>query len=131
MKRKANHDVRVLHVVEQLRLGADLAGFAMHTSAARAALRRGAQPPTPPAPVSTLLRDFMQTLRDKVAAVAALLHVDERDPLAKIAPGFVRSVQAEDPDVVDVVTTLMRLPPDLVTLWIRMQLDAIERRFAS
>jgi len=45
--------------------------------------------------------------------------------------GFVRAVQASDPDVVEIITQLMPLPPAVIACWIRLELPWLEERFAS
>ena len=68
------------------------------------------------------------TRTELVAEVRRLRRIER---LARIAPGFMASLNAEDPDVVSTVVTLLQTPPDVVALWIRANLKAIERRFAS
>jgi hypothetical protein len=95
------------------------------------ALTLGVPVPSAPAPISKLLRGFAKELSDKVAAVLEALQPSERERLLDLQDGFVRAVQASDPDVVEIITQLMPLPPAVIACWIRLELPWLEERFAS
>lgn len=94
------------------------------------AARRARISPPPFVPASRLLTEYQRVLYAHVGAIGDHLHGHEVDRLARIAPGFMAALNAEDPGVVSVVVTLLQTSPDVVALWMRANLDAIERRFS-
>ena len=117
--------------MEGLCLTWDLATFSMHALAAKRATSLGIPAPTAPAPISKLLQGFMNELRDRAQVIDKLLDPSERERLSKLRDGFADAVNANDPDVVELITHLMQLPPEVVACWIRQNLEGIEQRFAS
>lgn len=93
--------------------------------------RRGGTTAAPLVPASRLLAGFMRSLEEKSTAIAAALTFEERERLIGVASGFFASVQTADRDVMGAVVSLLPLPPDIIALWVRANLDLIERRFAS
>ncbi len=109
----------------------DLFVAAHHTEAARRARTSGRPPPAPPAPVSKLLTQFAEALREKLAAVGALLSDSERGRLAAIAPRALERLEAQDDDVRDMIVQLLPQPPAAIALWLALHVRRLEARFAS
>ena len=109
----------------------DVAALAMHGAAARLARRQGRELPVPPAPVSRLLSRFTKQLRDKTAEIVLQLRSDEAQRLARILPGFVAALEANEEDVMLLVKNLLPHEPESIAHWLRAHLDVLERRFAS
>ncbi len=109
----------------------DVATLTMHNAAVRIARSNGREMPAPPAPVSRLLSRFTQQLRDKTVAIVMELRSDEAQRLARILPGFVTALEANDEDVMLLVKNLLPHEPESIAHWLRAHLDILERRFAS
>lgn len=109
----------------------DLAALDQYRLLARDARDNGRIAPTSPAPVSRLLTGFVERLREQVTAIGTQLDSDVTRRLLEVIPGFMRAVDAEDPDVVVLVSDLLARPPESIVGWIDRHIDAIERRFAS
>lgn len=109
----------------------DLVRLQLHRDAAKRARRVGGKQPAPLVPVSKLMTGFLQTLDEKFAAIGSALAPHERERLVRLTPSFVAAVQDEDPDVMEAVGTLLLQEPAIVALWLRANLDVVERRFAS
>jgi hypothetical protein len=117
--------------VEGLSLTWDLARMSMHAAEAKRAVTLGVPAPTAPAPISKLLRRFSKALLETMSAIEEHLSPTERERLTKLKDGFARAVYDSDPDVVEMITKLMPFPPEVVALWIRLELPRLEERFAS
>jgi len=87
--------------------------------------------PNSPAPVAAMLHGYARELAAKVNAIAALLSPDERERLRAVAPGFVRGVLANDPDVVRLVQVVLTGSPGAAAFCITYYLPIIEQKFAS
>jgi len=109
----------------------DFVAAAWHRESARAAREHGRSTPTPRPPVSKLLTRFAETLREKAFAVGKLLPVETRQRLVAVAPAVQASLEAEDPDVVDVIARLMPESAEAIAFVICWFIDVIEKRFAS
>lgn len=109
----------------------DLLVATHHTEAARRARTSGRTPPAPPAPVSKLLTQFADALREKLAAVGALLSDSERGRLAAIAPRALERLEAQDEDVREMIVQLLPQPPAAIALWLALHVRRLEVRFAS
>jgi hypothetical protein len=88
---------------------------------------RSAMPP----PVASLLNSFSRMLADKIGAINTRLPDEVRDRLRAVAPGFVRAVLENDPDVVQLFSMLLAATPDEAAHWLVEQVDLLEQRFAS
>ncbi len=109
----------------------DLAALERHAASVRVARVRGRASPQAPAPVSRLVSVFTQQLRDKCAAVAALLQRDEIERLGCITAGFVTALKNNDADVMMLIRDLLPRSPDMIVAWLRTNLESLEARFAS
>jgi hypothetical protein len=109
----------------------DLAALDHHAASARSARRHGRATPTAPVPISRLLGGFAEHLRDKCAAVAALLQPSEIDRLARLAPGLVAALEANEADVMLLVRDLLPRSPEVVATWLQEHLVSLEARFVS
>ena len=109
----------------------DLLVAAHHTKAARHAHISGQTPPAPPAPVSRLLTQFAEALREKLAAVGALLSNNERGRLVAIAPRVLERIEAQDEDVREMIVQLLPQPPTAIAVWLALHVRRLEARFAS
>lgn len=129
------HSARLIATAETHLDGAavacDLLVAAHHTEAARRARISGRTPPAPTAPVSKLLTQFAEALRDKLAAVGALLSDSERARLAAIAPRALERLEAQDDDVREMIVQLLPQPPAAIALWLALHVRRLEVRFAS
>ncbi len=85
---------------------------------------------SPPPPVSAELHGFGQSIAEKVAAIDRQLQPDERERLCALAPGFLYAVLRNEPDVEQAVTMLLAMDPGWAALWVRANLELLERRFA-
>nr|HEX4318164.1 hypothetical protein [Kofleriaceae bacterium] len=108
----------------------DIAMSRTHKQATREARERGEAPPSPSPPVSKLLTDFADGLREKIAGVGGRLQDDERERLAAIAPQVLACIEADDKPVVETLARLISLSPEWIALWLRGHLHEIETRFA-
>lgn len=104
---------------------------AHHTEATRRARAEGMMPPVPPAPISKLLTQFMEALREKMQAVGALLSERQVSRLAAITPHVLECLEAQDDDVRNTVAELLPMSPDAIALWLALHLAQLEARFAS
>jgi hypothetical protein len=93
--------------------------------------RKRARRPKPPAPIAGMLHGFAREVAAKVNAIAALLSPEERERLRAAAPGFVRGVLANDPDVVRLVQVVLGGSPGAAAFCISYYLPILEQRFAS
>jgi hypothetical protein len=109
----------------------DLAALDHHVANARRARLRGGVTPTAPVPISRLLGGFAEQLRDKCAAVAALLQPSEIDRLARLASGLVAALETNQADVMMLVRDLLPRSPEVIATWLQVHLESIEARFAS
>ena len=109
----------------------DVLWAAHHTEATRRACAAGQSPPPPPAPISKLLTQFMEAMRDKLQAVGALLSEREVSRLAAIAPRILDCLAAQDDDVRHRVAELLPMSPDAIAMWLALSLPQLEARFAS
>lgn len=109
----------------------DLAAFQFHSANARIARLHGRVTPQAPAPVSRLLGGFVNQLRDKCVAVAALLQPQEINRVARVMPGFIAALETNDADVMVLVRELLPRSPDVIAAWLQTHLDTFEARFAS
>lgn len=87
--------------------------------------------PAMPPPVAGLLHGFSRALADKVDAISARLPDEIRERLRAVVPGFVRSVLANDPDVVQLFAALLAATPDEAAHWLVEQVALLEERFTS
>lgn len=117
--------------VDAIRVVSDLMAAVWHCDKARAAREHGHSAPNPPIPVSKLLTNFAESLREKLVAVAGLLPQEHRERLLAIAPAVQASLEAQEPDVVELVAKYLAAPPDAIAFAIIFCIDAIEKRFAS
>ena len=109
----------------------DLAALDQHRSRTRKARLHGGPVSTAPAPVSRLLTGFVERMHEKVAAIVTRMDPDVARRVLGVMPGFLRDVDAEDPDVVVLIGDLLPRSPDVIAAWIERHIDAIQRRFAS
>jgi hypothetical protein len=109
----------------------DLAAFQFHSANVRAARLHGRVTPQAPVPVSRLLGGFVDQLREKCVAVAALLQPHEIDRVARVMPGFVAALESDDADVKLLVRDLLPRSPEVIAAWLQTHLDTLEGRFAS
>jgi hypothetical protein len=109
----------------------DLASAAVHGNERKRARDEGRTPPQPPAPVSTLLSNFADAMREKLTAVARILSPSERERFAMLAPSVLESIEAQEPDVIEAIARLAEQSPDIIALWLQLHIRAIEARFAS
>jgi hypothetical protein len=78
-----------------------------------------------------LLTRFAESVREKLVAVSAMLPPDYRNRLSAIVPAVQASLEAQEPDVVELVAKFLPAPPDVIAFAIIFCIDAIEQRFAS
>lgn len=109
----------------------DIAMLSGHATAVHNARRHGRKTPVAPVPVSRLLSGFSQQLQDKALAIAKELRSDETERLARIVPGFVAALEANEADVMLLIRKLLPHSPEVIALWLRAHLDVLEQRFAS
>lgn len=102
-----------------------------HSEAARRARAAGHKPPAPPAPISKLLTQFSEALREKVHAVGGLMSEQHVSRLIAIAPRVLECLEAQDDDVRTTVGELLPMSPDAIALWLTLHLPRLEARFAS
>ena len=102
-----------------------------HRLRTRDARLHGMPAPTSPNPVSRALTGFVEHMRAKVTEIIARLDVDVARRALGVAPGFLRAVDAEDPDVVLLFSDLLPRSPEVIVEWIERHIDVIEKRFAS
>lgn len=91
----------------------------------------GANAMSPPAPRSKLFGRVASMLRDKLVAVAELLEPSERRRLHVLVPALFASLAAADRDVLDALIDLLPHSPEVIALWLQLNLPTIESRFAS
>jgi hypothetical protein len=84
--------------LDAIRFVSDLMAAAWHCDKARAAREHGHSAPNPPIPVSKLLTNFAENLREKLVAVAGLLPHEHRNRLLAIAPAVQASLEAQEPE---------------------------------
>ena len=109
----------------------DLAALDHHAVSARRARRHGRVTPMAPVPISRLLGGFAEYLRDKCAAVAALLQPSEIDRLARLGPGLVAALETNEADVMLLVRDLLPRSPEVIATWLQEHLESLEARLAS
>jgi len=109
----------------------DEATSAMHRKAARITKQRAGTKAKPTAPIARELHGYAQIIANHVDAIAARLEPSERERVLAVMPGFLRAITASEPDVVTLVQALLQATPETVALWLRANLELIERRFAS
>jgi hypothetical protein len=117
--------------MQRLAVAVDLARAELHAAQRRHARRRGQHEIAAPAPVSKLLTEFADALRTKLIAVGELMTQVERDRLQHLAPAVVHAVEDKAPDVIHLIGQLLPMESEVISLWLRMNLDIIEKRFAS
>lgn len=86
---------------------------------------------TPPVLSSSLFRRAVEALAEKLVTVVEILSGDEQRRLGALAPRFLESVAAAEPDVITAVVDLLPMSPELIAFWLQIQLRTIEARFAS
>jgi hypothetical protein len=105
---------------------------AMRRHAEQLAKRHARRPrPVMPPPVASLLHGFSRALADKLDAISTRLPDKVRERLRLVAPGFIRAVLANDPDVVQLFAMLLVATPGEAARWLADQVDLLEQRFAS
>ncbi len=109
----------------------DVLRAAHHSEVTRRARAAGQNQPPPPAPISKLLTQFMEALREKMKAVGALLSEREVSRLAAIAPRILECLETQEDDVRDTIAKLLPMSPDAIALWLALHLRQLEARFAS
>jgi hypothetical protein len=97
----------------------DLASAEVHAKLRNLARVEGREPPKPPAPISTLLNDFTDAVREKLDAVARILSPSERERLAMLGPSVAESIDAQEPDVIEAIARLVELSPDIIAVWLQ------------
>lgn len=107
----------------------DLLAANAHSISARNLRAAGRSAPRPPAPISRLLTQVMDTMHEKLLAVGALLTEEQRSRLAAIGPRVLDAL--DEDDVRDAIATLLPLSPDAIVFWVAFNLGEIEARFAS
>ena len=109
----------------------DFASAAVHAKERKRARGEGRTPPQAPAPISTLLSNFADAMREKLAAVARILSPSERERFAMLGPSVLEAVEAQEPDVIEAIARLAEQSPDVIALWLQLHIRSIEARFAS
>ncbi len=109
----------------------DLSAFTMNAKARELARFNGNAIPPAYVPASRLLTRFDQLLAEKMATVVGLLDILEHERIELILPGFLRSLESNDPLVQSIVLRLISMTAEDAALWIRQNLDGIEARFVQ
>jgi hypothetical protein len=127
-----NETIKVFREQFQLAIAAlQTAAARIQHERAQRKISRHREAPKQPAPVAGLLHGFARQLDAKVKAIDQLLTPDQRERLRVIAPGFVRGVLANDPDVMRLVQVVLGGSAGAAAVCIGCYLPTIEQRFAS
>ncbi len=106
----------------------DIAAAMGHLAATRL---HGPSAASPPAPRSKLFGRVASMMGDKLVAVGELLEPSERRRLHALVPAFFASLAAADRDVLDALVDLLPHSPEVIALWLQLNLSTIESRLAS
>lgn len=130
-----DHEAALIRLIAQADDPEDAAAVTTDVAAAMAHLEatrlHGPSAEPPPPPHSKLFGRLASMLRDKLVAVGALLEPSELQRLHALVPPFFASLAAAERDVLDALVDLLPHSPDVIALWLQLNLSTIEARFAS
>lgn len=130
-----DHEAALIRLIAQADDPEDAAAVTTDIAAAMGHLAatklHGSSAVPPPAPRSKLFGHVASMLGDKLVAVGELLEPSELRRLHALVPPFFASLAAAERDVLDALVELLPHSPEVIALWLQLNLSIIESRFAS